>query len=1108
MKNLVLYHVIRMTKLFTYAFLIQCLSMSILFASNGNAQVKDIDEVMVSLTLEDTKIEKVFSSIEKMTGYIFVYTDKELKNMPRVTTGRETQSVYELLSIIGRQTGLNFKQVNQNIHVRRSAQRPDQMEDLSIKDALVDITISGTVTDGNGDPLPGATISVRGTSVGTVTNLDGKYSINAPEGSTLVFSYIGYASQSVEVRAQSTVDITLNEDQSSLEEIVVVGYGTQKKSDLTGSVVRADIEAFRESPNVNIAQSLQGTVPGLNVGQVNRAGQNPSISVRGRTTLSGNRDVLLVVDGIIFTGSLSDLNPNDVESVDVLKDASSMAIFGAQAANGVILITTKGGKKGTKPVFNYSSSFTTQNPTNTLSLLDRDGFIKKSFDIDWETAYMAPEYTELKPGFSYSDVVNNPALREGYENGNNYDWWDNTTSPGFISSHNLGVRGSTEDLSYFISGGYTKQEGFVMNDQFERITTRINLENQILSWFKVGAQTFGSFSDFSGEIPSLSGISTMAPLVTPRDENGNFILNPNQANTDNPYLIASGNDFDKRNNLFGNFYADMDIPFIDGLNFRLNFGNNYSWNRHYNSNDYSSGATGGAFKRNRHSYDWTLDNILNYKKTLNEIHNFDFTFVAGRRERRFEQTSAEGSNYNNLRLGYNDLSLAGMQTIHSAAWDESFLYQMARLNYEFNYKYQLTATVRRDGFSGFSDQNKFAVFPSLGFGWIISEERFLENSIINNLKFRGSYGTNGNLVDRYSSIARMSIYPAYVFGDGGSTVYGQQVVNLANTDLSWETTTGFNFGLDFAFYRNRFSGSLDYYTTTTNDLIYNVVIPEITGFNQITSNIGEIANRGIEFILNSRVISTGNLIWNVNFNIASNRNRIGSLLGLDADGDGVEDDLVASGLFIGQSINTIFDYESEGIIQLGEEAPSGFFVGTHKIVDQNGDGIIDPNDRAIIGREEPSYNFGVLNEFHYKGFSLRIFINSIQGVRNGYLGRNQAPLQQGDNARRNNFWNEVDYWTPSNPNARYRRLDQGPAIEYIYYGDRSFVRLQDVTLAYRFNQTLVDRLGIQGLKVFASGKNLGTWTNWEGWDPETGSGLDRSGLPVMRGVSLGLDFSF
>lgn len=992
---------------------------------------------------------------------------------------------------------------------------PDQQEQ----------TITGQVTDQeNGETLPGVNVVVKGTTVGTVTDVDGNYQIAAPDDAeVLVFSSVGYAVQEVNINNRSVIDLRLVPDIQSLSEVVVVGFGTQEKSDLTGAVARADIESFRESPNVSIAQSLQGTVPGLNIGQVDVAGENPSISVRGRSTLSGNQDVLIVVDGIVYTGNLNDLNPNDIASVDVLKDPSSMAVYGAQAANGVILITTKAGKEASKPVFNYTGSFTTQTPTNALTLMDRDEFIQKSFDVDWEISYQDPEYTQLNPDWSYADIVVDPELRQGFEEGYNYDWWDEATDPGYINAHNLSIRGSSDRVSYFLSGGYTKQKGYFINDEFERITARINIQNDIFDWFTIGAQTFGSFSDFSGVSPSLGNLARMTPLVRPVDEDGELILNPNGASIPNPFLTSSADDFDKRNSLFGNFFAEIKVPFVEGLSYRLNFGNNYRWNRQYGSNIYDNSAAGGAFKNNETWYDWTLDHIVSYKRKLGDKHDLDVTLVAGQRERNYEETETEGINFNSLRLSYNDLNLAAVQIINSAAWNESFLYQTARVNYEFDYKYLITATIRRDGFSGFAENEKTALFPSLGLGWVISEESFADAQWLNSLKLRGSYGSNGNLVKRYSSLAQLEVEPSYVFGDGGTTLFGQRVNRLANPNLTWETTTGFNFGLDFSVLSNRITGSVDYYRTTTEDLIFDVAVPEITGFEQITSNVGEVANRGIELNLNGDVIRQGNFTWNLNVNFASNDNEIVSLVGLDADNDGQEDDLTASNLFIGESIRSIFGYESAGIIQLGEEEPDGFFVGTHRIVDQNDDGVIDPNDRVILGREEPAYQFGILNEFIYRNFTLRFFINSIQGGSNSYLGRNMlAGFGTGDNIRRNNIWNEYDYWTPANPNARYARLDQGTAFDYIYYGDRSFVRLQDITLAYRFNSSWLKNIGLRQLKLFVSGKNLLTFTKWEGWDPEidrelesdgdletqSRGGLSADGRPVLRGVSVGLDVSF
>ncbi|MGQ8337769.1 TonB-dependent receptor [Sunxiuqinia sp. A32] len=1059
----------------------------------------------LSLKLKNVTVRDALKEIEDQSDYFFMYRSEEIDLSRIVNLQLENKSIEEIMDHLFQSTHISYEVINRQI-VLTNSESGKKLQNLSQQQE----SISGKVTDSSGQPLPGVTVVIKGTTQGTITDGDGSYSLlDVKRDDILVFSFVGMKSQEIPVNSNSTINVIMEEDAIGIEEVIAIGYGTAKKEDLTGAVKRANIDAFRESPNVSIVESLQGAVTGLNIGQVDAAGENPSILVRGRTTISGNQSVLIVVDGIIYNGSITDLNPSDIESVDILKDPSSMAIYGAQSANGVILITTKKGEKSEKPVFNYKGSYTTQTPSNKLSVLNAEEFMQKSFDVDWEASYLAPEYTELKPNWSYADIVTDPPLREGYLAGTDYDWWGNVTSPGYISDHNLSVSGSTEKVSYFISSGYVKQEGFILNDKFERITTRINLDHNILPWFKIGVQSFASFSDYSGSSPSMSSLTLMAPFVEPKDKNGNYILNPNGANITNPFLAAEANDLDRRNSLFGNFYAKVDIPFVKGLSYRVNFGNNYNWDRKYYSSVYGAGSSGEAYKNTNNGYEWTLDNILTYKKTLLDVHKFDLTLVYGRRERSFERTSAQGSNYNDLSLGYNDLSLAAIQQIFSSAWDESYLYQMARLNYNFKNKYMITSTIRRDGFSGFAKNNKFALFPSVGLGWVLTEENFMNINWLDYLKVRTSYGSNGNLVNRYSSLAKIQSYPAYVFGEGGSTLFGKQITSLSNPDLSWETTSGFNFGLDFAILDSRLKGNLNYYFSTTNDLIFNVSIPSLTGFQKIITNIGKVENRGIELELSANIIQSNDLKWNVDFNISSNKNEIISLIGLDENKDGIEDDLVASGLFIGESINSIYGYESAGIIQLGEDIPEGFYVGTDRIVDQNGDEKIDPTDRVILGRQEPAYQFGILNDLSYKNFTLRFFINSIQGGKDGYLGRNMLDgFGIGDNIRRNNIWKEYNYWTPANPDAKYRRLDQSPAYDYVHFDDRSFIRLKDITVSYKLNPSLLSKIGIKNLKVYLSGKNLLTFTKWKGWDPETGIGLGSGGRPVLKGYSLGIDFSF
>ena len=1086
--------VMRLSVLFLFLFLSQ------VWAGAGYSQ-----QTKLTLKMNNARIIDVLDQIEEKSEFYFLFNQKLLDVERKVDVDVNEKTIDNILAGIFKGTNVSYSVKDRLIIL--STEKTESANEMKF---VQQRTVSGMVTDEEGQLLPGVTVVVKGTTQGTITDDNGRFSLSGvPENATLVFSFVGMHTEEVEVGSRTTIDVQLETEAIGIEEVVAVGYGTMRKRDLTGSVVRADIEKFREMPNVNISQSLQGTVPGLNIGAVDQAGENPDISIRGATTINGNQDVLIVLDGIIYSGTLSSINPADIASIDVLKDPSSMAIYGAQAANGVIIMTSKTGKKYGKPVFNYNGSYTVQNPANELTPMNREQYLQKLADNHWEEAYLAPDYTTPNPEFDILDLPLFPPIREGLENGTEFNWWDNATNPGYINNHNISVSGSTEGFTYFVSTGFTDQEGYIINDEFQRITGRINFSFDILKWLQIGTQTFGSFSDYSGDSPSLGSIATMAPIVEPYDAEGNVIIGPNGDITRNPYIPTFSDDFDKRNILFGNSYLDLDVPFVKGLNYRMNFGNKYNWNRQYQSSLYSGSTTAGeASKRNTSNYEWTLDHILGYKRIVAKDHSFGLTLVAGQREVKFEQTNANGTGYNNLRLSYNNLGLGTVQLISSGAWDESYLYQTARFNYDYKQKYLLTATIRRDGFSGFAENEKIGTFPSVGLAWVLSEEKFLQNEALDNLKLRVSYGENGNLVNRYASLAVMQTYPAYIFGDGGSPLFGQRVSELGNPNLGWESTVGFNVGADFAFWNTRLSGSVDYYTTTTKNLIFDVAIPSLSGFEQITTNVGEVANEGLEINLNSRIIEQGKFSWIFEGNFATNSNEIVSLIGLDADNDGQEDDLVASGLFIGESINAIYGYESDGKYQVGDtDIPAGFSVGLERIIDQQPDGFIDPLDRVIRGREEPAYRFGILNEFKYGNFTLRVFLNSIQGGKDGYRQNNRPAIGNQEAQDRANLWAEVDYWTPLNPDARYQALNKTAATTYFYLGNRSFVRLQDVSLSYTVPKNVVNQIGIRNAKVYVSGKNLATWTKWQGWDPETGAGLS-GGRPLLQGFTLGVDLSF
>jgi TonB-dependent starch-binding outer membrane protein SusC len=962
--------------------------------------------------------------------------------------------------------------------------------------------VSGVVRDKlTGAVLPGVNVQIKGSTIGVVTDENGRYTLDVAEGATLLFHYVGHDVVEIKVTNQRSVDVTLESRASSLDQVVVVGYGTQRKADLTGSVVTADIESFRQSPNVSILQSLQGTVPGLNVGAVNAAGADPTVTIRGQITLSGSTTPLIVLDGIIYNGTMAALNPQDIESITVLKDASATAIYGSQAANGVILVQTRRGKGTGKPVINFTTSYASQTPAHELVPMNRAEFIKKDEDVEWQQAYLAPGYTQPNPNFDLTQYVNS-SVGAGYTKGTDFNWWDAATNPGHIQDNQLSISGATDRSNYYISGGYTKQNGFIVNDKFSRKSVRINLETKVENWFTVGVQTFGSFTDYSGTPLDLGLVYLTSPLLAAYDSTGAFIPYPNGGAV-SPFLQSVDNSFDHRNTLSGNFYAIVNIPFIKGLSYRVNYGNNYFWTQQYVSNPYAAGLTGGASKFNASEYDYTLDNIVSYKRTFHDIHHIDLTMVYGAGGRANESTTAAGSNFSNISLGYNSLQQAGIQAIASDAWQENSNYQLARLNYGLMDKYLLTGSIRRDGFSGFAANHKYGVFPSLAAAWVASNESFLHVSWLDYLKLRVSYGSNDNLTSRYSSLANVTPGAAYVFGDAGSTLFGQEVTTLANPDLKWETTTGVNFGLDFTVLKKRISGTVDYYSTVTSNLLYTVNIPTVSGFSSITTNVGQIDNHGIELSINSTVIKSGDFQWDLGLNFSRNTNRIVKLLGTG--------DLVSSGLFIGKSIGAVYGYQRNGFWQIGETPPAGWYTGTDKIVDVNKDGAVTPDDRVILGKAEPAYRISVKNAFTYGSFSLMVFVNSIQGGKNGYLGQNN-PWEPGISATSNslngNWARGINYWTPSNPNAEYRVPGSVPAIDPAIYKDRSFIRLQDVTLSYHFPDKMLHHLGLGVLTVYASGNNLITWTKWKGWDPETGQGLESTGMPVLKGYNAGINISF
>ncbi|MDZ7935427.1 MAG: TonB-dependent receptor [Emticicia sp.] len=583
---------------------------------------------------------------------------------------------------------------------------------------------------------------------------------------------------------------------------------------------------------------------------------------------------------------------------------------------------------------------------------------------------------------------------------------------------------------------------------FKRNTVRANLEIKPLNWLKFGLVSSGSFVNQDGSEPSFGTLNITSPLLVPYDADGNVIPNPTNTVVANPFNTFFVDDKDRQNYLFANVFADVDIPFIKGLNYRLNYGNNGRTSERFTSSQFEGNLTGRVSKRVQNYSDYTLDNILTYSKVFGK-HEISSTLLYGAIERRFGETFVEGVGFSRLNLSFNEIGNADVRNASSNSTREALEYQMARVNYKFDNKYLLTATVRRDGFSGFARNNKSAVFPTFALGWIISEESFIKKiDAINFLKFRAGYGVAGNQTPAFSSLALVNagVNQAYVFGNGGATAFGQQVNSLGNDNLRWERTAGLNIGLEFGVLKNRLSGTLEYYNNQTYDLLFSVPLPNLTGFSNIQSNVGQLSNQGFEATINYNLIDKKDFKWTSSFNVWGNTNKIVKLTGADNNKDGVEDDVVATGtggLYIGRSINSIFDYQANGIYQLNEERLPGFQLGGYRVVDQNGDKDINAVDRAFLGTLEPKFRMSWQNTFSYKQLSLSVFFNSVQGGVDSYLGNNVRSYFRDDNAIRNNDLVGIDYWSPANPNGKYARVISGTRskVEPPLYESRNFIRL-------------------------------------------------------------------
>lgn len=978
--------------------------------------------------------------------------------------------------------------------------------------------ISGKVLDSNSEALIGVSVTVQGTSKGTVTDFDGGFSIDAASGSTLDFSYIGYEDKSISLNGQTSLTVTLDVNTELIDEIVVVGYGSVKKSDVTGSVSSVKAEEIQAFPVLNAGQALQGRAAGVVVQTQNggEPGADISIRVRGSSSLNASSDPLVVVDG--FVGA-SFPQQNDIESIEILKDASATAIYGSRGSGGVILVTTKKGKSG-KAVIALNSSYSAQQTTNRLDLLDANGFSE------------------------YQNMIRTNAGDPPYAQGTfDTDWQDEIYRSGYTQNHQLSVSGGSDNVNYYISGTYFDQEGIITNSDFNKIQFLANVDVQATDRLKIGMNSVASRSTQNGVSTQSTGSDAIgsvngggddvvalafrfSPDVGRFNDSGDFSQNTVGDDIENPWAVATQiRNETKTDNSRTNMYADYKI--IEGLNFKTTLG--------YRTQNSKEGyfkpqtfvlSAGGAYLESVQRTNFLNENYLTYTTAVG---NGNLTTTVGHS---YQKNTTEGLEagaqglltdafgWDNLEAG--QLELRTVDSRFSESEIESFF---GRVNFEWSNKYLITATVRRDGASNFAANNKYATFPSVALGWKVSNESFLiDNSTISNLKLRGSYGLTGNqAIGPYESLSTYRVQPPNVVGGA----FGVDLAREANPDLKWETSYQTNVGVDLGLFEDRIQISADYYNIDTKDLL---AVDRASNFYlgttdlDVLRNVGAINNRGIELSLTSNNINRNGLKWSTNFNFARNRNQVVELSGgTELLGSGAPGYFAGGNTYIlreGEALGLFWGLDYQGVYQGGAIPDGTALQGSSydsdgnaipgeplfsEVADDEGnfDGEINDNDRQIIGDPNPDFTYGITNTFSYKSFDLNIFF---QGAVGGDIYNLTAvQLYNGDS---NSLTDILNSWTPQNTDTDIPRAAiRGRELSSRFVEDGSYLRLKNIALGYSLPSRLLEKSGISSARLTVSAQNLLTFTNYSGLDPEVsyfGSGGESSGDDnVVQGHDYG-----
>lgn len=1127
----------------------------------------------ISINVRNVSIVEVLEQIQSQTNYNFLYNSKDLRNTRPVSLSVKNMPLREALDKCFNGQPINYYIENSTVLIK------SKPEVITADEGLRKV-IAGKITDEKGDALPGVSIKIKGTTYGTVSADDGTFTINVDNADAiLVFSFIGFESQERKAGSGNNMSVVLKALTTGLSEVVVIGYGTARKKDLTGAITQIKPDKIADENPRTVQDILRGT-PGLTIGLDASAKNGGSINIRGQRSVyeAGNHNSpMLVLDGMPFYGELSEINPDDIEQIDVLRDASAAAIYGAQSANGVIIITTKKGKQG-KPKINFTSNLGLSTMGVDRPVQGPEGYIK--YRQDWYTAdtyginpstgnYEA--YANGIPAGFYEKPTQEMLAKYGitidqwraysvneadasddqifarrialdhnvltnYLAGKTFDWYDHSFRDGANQDYNLSVSGASDKINYYMSAGYLSNQGVIVGDNYRAVRSNLKVDGKVTNWLNIGANV--NFQDRSdGNITTDWGkaITFNSPYASYRDENGNLEIYP-QGSTLTGLVRGYNYDYDKQfmdlesgyTVLNSIFTAKVQLPF--NITYSFNASPRYQWfyKRYFTSSAYPAWTPGskqaGVQRQNNKRFDWSLNNTINWEQTFAEKHRVNVTLVQEAEERRYWGDNLQV--YDILpsdALGFHKVE-GGDQltsTFESNDTHQTADGMLARLFYSYDDRYMFTGSIRRDGYSAFGTSNPRATFMSAAVAWTFTNEKFFKWDPLSNGKLRLSYGQNGNrsLGDPYIALANLANgtgTQGYINASGDYIQFAYlRIDRMANTHLQWEKTASFNVGLDLGFLNNRIGTSLDYFQMSTTDMIMNQSLPDFSGFTSITTNLGEVQNNGFEISVNSQNIIKKNFSWNTSFTFQKYKNTIKHLYYqfedvLDADGNLVsskEKDDVGNQWFIGQPISAIWNYRVTGIWQANEfeealrygQRPGDPKVANNYTADdtQNADGSVTPayndKDKEFLGQTQAPVMWSLRNDFTYKNFNFSFNMYSYWGgksLNGAYLNQDNgtSTISQG---LANTY--VKSYWTPENPGNFWARLEsRGPtglnAPQRPF--DRSFIRLDNVSLGYTIPNKLTSRYSIEKLKLFTSIRNAAVWhkdKNWHYWDIETGS---------------------